>query len=249
MEIKIFKLNRDNLGLAYSCTKEKNLWGSFSHQKSVDFLLKNLDYKIYAYGITIDGNLAGHVILFDTKKPLSLIESKDGVFLNCIYILESFRNQKLGSMILKHIENQIKEEGKKIIFTHSIGENEWMNKNFFLKNGFVEAPTEDDLLKILYKSFDKEISFRIVSNEKNRVQTKTNQLLIIYNPLCPLENAKLEHLKDLVKKEFDEVDVEEVHSLDKTLSSGIFFNNIPLLYNERKDNEILEIIRSLIIKF
>uniref|UniRef100_A0A7C3J6X5 GNAT family N-acetyltransferase n=1 Tax=candidate division WOR-3 bacterium TaxID=2052148 RepID=A0A7C3J6X5_UNCW3 len=248
MEIKIVKLNKDNLGLAYSCTKETNLWGSHSHQKSIDFLLKNLDYKIYAYGITLDGALAGHVILFDTKQPLSMVESKDGVFLNCIYILESLRNQKFGTMVLKHIENQIKEEGKKIIFTHSIGENEWMSKNFFIKNGFVEAPTEDDLLKILYKSFDKEVSFRIISDDKNRVQTKTNQILIIYNPLCPLENEKFDHLKEIVKKEFEEVEIEEIHSLDKTLSSGIFFNNIPLLYNKKKDKEILDIIRSLMVK-
>lgn len=248
MEVKIEKLTKENLGLAYSCTKETKIWGSTHHLKSVDFLLKNLDYKIYTYGITLDGTPVGHVILFDTKQPLSFIESKDGVFLNCIYILNDHRNKMLGSMILKHIEKEIKDNGKKIIFTHSIGENEWMNKNFFINNGFVEAPSDDDLVKILYKSFDKEISFRIVSNEKNRIQTKTNQLLIIYNHLCPLENAKYENLKEMVKKEFQEIEIEEIHSTDKINFSGVFFNNIPLLYNKNKEKEIIEIIRSLIVK-
>ncbi len=248
MELKIDKLNKNNLGLGFSCTKENGLWGSKFHQKSVDFILNNFDYKFYVYGVTIDNISAGHVIILDAKGPFSPIESKEGVFLKCIYLLEQHRKKGIGILILKEIEENMKELGKKVIFTHSVGNSEWMNKEFFIRNGFKEVPSGDELIKILYKPFETEINYKINDISLQNNITRTNTIFIKYNPLCPLENAKYAKFKELVNKNFEEIEIEEDYGFVNGTNSGVYFNNIPILFNENKEKETLEIIKSLILE-
>ncbi|PIP13027.1 MAG: hypothetical protein COX48_05500 [bacterium (Candidatus Stahlbacteria) CG23_combo_of_CG06-09_8_20_14_all_34_7] len=247
---EIIKLARNNIGLAYSCTRDYSLWGSEFHQQSNKFILDNLNYRIYAYGVVEDGNPIGHAILVDSRPPLSFVDSNDSLYLNCIYVSPKNRKKNIGASLLERIEIDAQKEKKQAIFLNTIGMR-WMNKDFFKKHGY-SIVNEDEFDSTLMKSFKKDIEYRIIKDVPI-FKSKINQLVINYNPFCPLMLYQYSQLAKTALNELKEIEILE-NKIEKAKKNkgpflyGVYFNNLPILVNENKISEAIETIKSLQIK-
>jgi N-acetylglutamate synthase-like GNAT family acetyltransferase len=244
------KLGKENIGLAYSCTKDYSLWGSEYHQESNKFLINNLGYRIYAFGVLENKNPVGHAILVDAKPPLSMVDSKNGLYLHCFYISPKHRNKNIGAALIERIEIEAQKEGKEAIFLNTIGI-KWMNRDFFEKHGY-SMINDDEMDSFMMKQLGKETEYRIIKDFPVH-ESKTNQLVINHNPLCPLMLYQYSQLAKIAAEELKEIDiietrVEKASDLSEQFSFGVYFNNLPILLNEKKINETIKVIKSLQIK-
>ena len=248
--LEIVKLNKENMGLAYSCTRDHSLWGSEYHQMSNKFILDNLDYGIYAYGVLYEGNPIGHAILVDAKPPFSFVDSKNSVFLHCIYVSPKQRKKNVGAMLLEKIEADAAGEKKQAVFLNAIGTT-WMNKDFFTNHGY-SVINEDEFDSTMMKSFGKDIEYRLIKDIP-ACESKTNQLVINYNPFCPLMLYQYSQFAKAAIEELKEIDVienkmEKVSEAKDCFAFGVYFNNLPILVNENKIKDAIELVKSLQIK-
>ncbi|MDD3804002.1 MAG: GNAT family N-acetyltransferase [bacterium] len=244
------RLNKENIGLAFSCTRDHSLWGSDYHQKSNKFLIDNLNYRIYGIGAVHDMNPIGHALLVDAKGPISPVDSKNGLYLHCIYISPNHRNREIGTSLLEEIEKEAKNEKKDAIFLSAIGMH-WMSRGFFEKNGFTTV-NEDDLDATLMKSFSSSVEYRIIKDVPKH-QPKTNQLVINHNPLCPLMLYRYSMLAKMASEEIEGIEImqntiEDTSEMKTQMSYGVYFNNLPILVNEKQIADSVAMIKSLVIK-
>jgi len=248
--VEFVKLDKENIGLAFSCTRDHNLWGSEFHQKSNKFMIDNIDYKIYGIGAVRDKNPVGHAVLVDAKPPLSPVDAPDSLYLHCIYVSLRERNSGIGMELLKSAEKLARSEGKRALFLNSIGMN-WMSRDFFEKSGFCVV-NEDGLDSTMMKSFGGNKEFRILKDIPKH-EAKTNTLLINHNPLCPLMLYRFTMLARTVAEELKEVDIvennpEKTEASKEQLLYGVYFNNLPILVDEKRLAESVSVIKSLIIR-
>ncbi|MGE3062593.1 MAG: GNAT family N-acetyltransferase [bacterium] len=244
------RLNKHNIGLAFSCTRDHSLWGTDYHQKSNKFLIDNLDYRIYGLGALCDKNPIGHALLVDAKPPLSPVESVSGLYLHCLYVSPEHRNKEVGSALLRQIEKEAMLEKKDAVFLNTIGM-QWMSRGFFEKRGYT-AVNEDDLDTTMMISFKSNVEYRILRDIPVH-ETKINHLVINYNPLCPLMLYRYSMLAKAVAEELEEIEIVEnnielASDMKEQLSYGVYFNNLPILVNENRLAEAVLMIKSLIIK-
>ncbi|MFO8062094.1 MAG: GNAT family N-acetyltransferase [bacterium] len=246
--IKIEKLNEKNIGLAFSCAGENDIWGSECHTIANDFLIQHLDSGFEAYGITFDSKPVGHSVLVPAALPFSPVKADRGMFINCIYIAPQYRNRDLGTLLIDYIENDMNERNIHVLFaqTTQISGNQF---SFYSDKQYREI-FDDGINQIYMKSFsDSDIDYKII-DLKPRRDDDGNYLKINYSPLCPVLIMKYRELVDIVKKEIPGIEIQEnfiesEKDMKENGNFGVFFDNIPLLISTRSIGESVNIIKGL----
>ncbi len=248
--IKIKKLDKNDIGLAFSCTKDKNIWGSNEHQIVSDFLIKHLYYEFSAYGLTYNNEPAGHLIITKTETHYSPIRAKNSVYIYCMYISPLYRSKNFGTVLLEFMEEDIfNKEQKEAIFVQSLGD-EYMNKTFFIKNNYKEI--ENDILNsLLVKYKDTMPDYEIPQSVNTKTKNEKNVLIVNYNPVCPVLLGQYKMAITYLKKHLPKLKIVENYikndnDIDVFGNYGFYLNNMPILVNPNKLNELKEIIENLI---
>ncbi|MCM1130724.1 MAG: GNAT family N-acetyltransferase [Roseburia sp.] len=111
---------------------------------SYDILRENIE-KGYIYILEQDNQIIGWLRynLFWDNTP----------FLNMLYILEEYRRQGLGSLLLEHWENQMQSQGFETVLTSTLVHEDALH--FYMKYGYQVVggfhPSEDEYEVILKK--------------------------------------------------------------------------------------------------
>jgi len=245
--IKINKLDKKNIGLAFSCTNDNNLWGSEIHQRVNKFIMENLFDNFSAYAITYDNKPAGHLITLNTLSKFSPIYSQNSVFLYCLYIAQKFREQNLANTLLNYVEENIKNDMKDAIFVQTFV-NEIMNDKLFTSNNYTKIDTNSND-SIFMKKFRDNVDFSL-NNDYYQIPSAKNTLLINYNPICPIVQEQYKKVVIYIKENLPDITIQENYinneqDLKKYGYFGIYFNNIPLLFNIDKLDELKDMLISL----
>lgn len=246
--IRIEKLNENNIGLAFSCAGENNIWGNECHTIANDFLIHNLDSGFEAYGIRFDSKPVGHSVLVPAALPFSPVKADRGMFINCIYIAPEYRNRDLGSLLIDYIENDMDERNMHALFaqTTQLTSNKF---SFYSDKGYREI-FDDGINHIYMKSFsDRDIDYKIIDLKPKR-DDDGNYLKINYSPLCPVLIMKYKELAHTVKSEIPGIQIQEnfiesEKDMKEKGNFGVFFDNIPLLISTRSIGESVNIIKGL----
>jgi len=246
--IKILKLTKDNRGLAYSCLQEKGMWGNEEHQESLSFTYKEFETDFSAYAATYNGESAGHAIIINSKPPFSPVQSENSIFVHCLYVVNKFRNKGIGRQLMNLIEKDALDMGKDMIFVQSIS-NEWMKKDFFIKREY-KAIEDDGINFILMKKLNKISKFSFVKHEDHSIKAERDSIVINYNPLCPVMISHYRRFVQKLREEIPNIKITENYlicsdDVCKNGEFGIYLNNTPLLINQRRISETIEIIISL----
>lgn len=246
--IKFIKLIDDNRGLAFSCLKEKGMWGNAEHMDSLSFTYDRMEGFFSAFAAIYDSEPAGHAMVIETKPPFSPVESENSLFINCLYVGPSFRKMGIGSKLLEYLEKDAEESGRDMIFVQSVG-NEWMKKDFFAERGYRQIDDEE-ISFLLMKKISRLAKFSPVKTVSSNSDRSKDSLVINYNPLCPVLVSHYRQFAAMIKKEIPGITIKENYvscddDICKNGSFGIYFNNTPILINQRRISETVEIIRSL----
>lgn len=242
--IKIERLTNKNIGLAFSCAKDADIWGSKYHEYSNQVLINHPD-SIISYGITYDNEPAGHSIIIKGNSPFNPVKSEKAAFIHCFYISENFRNENLGTLLLNYIEKDLHNIVSAIFIMSVHSDNSY--EEFFYKHGFKNIG-KDEYSPLLSKFFSKtEYSVK----PPNTCSNKNDALVVNYNPLCPIMFSQYKNALTEIREALPELMIIE-HFPDKEDDLcdygyfGFFLRNTPILINPKKTDELIRMIRNLL---
>lgn len=244
--IVIKKLGKQDMGLAYSCCKGTDVWGSDNHVSANDFLISNLSYGIRAYGVQYDNEPAGHAILMKTEQPFSVIEADNSLYIHCIHVSRQRNYDSLSRLFMDYIADDVFNSNMKAIFVQTFDDGH-MSREFFSNMGFEEIQSGEDSVLALFSSRDK-VDYSI--REINSDAVSTDALVVNYDPLCPLTNTRYSLIVKAVREKLPDIRIKETviknaGDITKFGHFGIYFNGIPLIASRNHPEEVVEIIRSL----
>ena len=150
--LEVTPQNVDDYGVF--CIKDKKAPG---YAEKVNWMRKKLNSGVKLLIIADEqGKQLGFVEYSPAESCWRAVDAPGYLFVQCIYIArKASRDQKLGSRLLKAIEEDARTLGKKGICTLA-SDGPWMaNKALFEKNGFTQADSRGRF-ELLYKPLDKE---------------------------------------------------------------------------------------------
>ncbi len=245
--IVIKKLTKDDMGLAYSCCKGTDVWGSANHVSANDFLISNMSYGIRAYGIQYNDEPAGHAILMKTEQPFSIIEAENSLYIHCVHINNRDNYENLSRLFLDFIIEDVFKTNIAAIFAQSYDDGH-MSSEFFTQTGFEELQSDEN--SSVFAIFREENRPEYSIKEAAGKDMESGILIVNYDPLCPLTNSRYSVIVEAVKEKMPHIPVKEnvintASDIMKFGHFGMYFNGIPLIASRTHPEEVLEIIRSL----
>lgn len=152
------------------------------------------------------------------------IEGENYMYIYCLWVAGSFKNNGYGKELLEYAINDAKSKGKSGICTISSKKKKPFisEKSFFLKYGFEVVDTVEDY-ELLALSFDTSIPKFRDSVRCGKVDSK--DLTIYYSSQCPFTLNCVKEAKEYMIENNINIVFNEVNTLEKAKSIPCIFNN------------------------
>ncbi len=152
------------------------------------------------------------------------IEGENYMYIYCLWVAGSFKNNGYGKELLEYAINDAKSKGKSGICTISSKKKKPFisEKSFFLKYGFEVVDTVEDY-ELLALSFDTSIPKFRDSVRCGKVDSK--DLTIYYSSQCPFTLNCVKEAKEYMIENNINIVFNEVNTLEKAKSVPCIFNN------------------------
>lgn len=167
----------------------------------------------------------------------SFIEGNDLYFIKCIWVhgyrqgVGNHQKKGVGKALLKAAEEDVKELNRKGIVAWGISFPFWMKASWFKKRGYKKVDKKGDAV-LLWKPFREDAQPPRWIEEKKKPERRTDKVVVtsFINGWCPAQNIVHERAKRAVTEFGEEVEFEEIHTLDRKvflewgIADGLFID-------------------------
>ncbi len=194
--------------------------------------------KIKAKAKVVHGNVAvGLIEYVPIEFACEPVEGKDGLFINCIWVIPPFWRRGVARMLLENCLEKSRAYGGVSVLAYEgdrwFGFFPYMPAGFFEKFGFREVGREETRV-LMYLDLGKNVKPKLIKARSVKVKESGKLVVdVFYSSQCPWSGWMVDKVKRGMKK-YDAV-VNAINADDRKiiekygLSRGIRINGVPVL--------------------